>query len=273
MGAPAVPGICRKGEDVAAGQILLSPGIRLTAKEMPALALAGCARPRVARKPKVAIIVTGDELVEPDARPGPAQIRNSNACQLQAQCIHFGAEPSFYGIVKDAEPAIAAALDRAEPENDVILISGGVSMGDFDLVPGVLRQRGYAIHFEKVAIQPGKPTVFGQAGTKFVFGLPGNPVSSFAVFELLAKELLAGLMGLEHHARTAKAELAASLKRRSSDRMSWIPVRMTPEGRAEPVEYHGSAHVTSLAAAGGLVAIPVGVLELPKGSIVDVRQI
>jgi molybdopterin molybdotransferase len=272
-GELTTPGICRRGEDVRAGQALLSPGIRISAKEVAALALAGCVRPCVSRKPRVGIITTGDEIVEPDARPGPSQIRNSNASQLMAQCLQFGAEPSYFGIVGDAGDAIAAALGKAEPANDAILVSGGVSMGDFDLVPGILRRLGYELHFEKVAIQPGKPTVFGRRGTKFVFGLPGNPVSSFTVFELLVKELLAGMMGLRNHARQVKAALACAVKRRSLERRAWIPVRMTQDGCAEPVEYHGSAHITSLAAADGLISIPVGVLEIPGGSIVDVRQI
>jgi molybdopterin molybdotransferase len=164
-------------------------------------------------------------------------------------------------------------IARAKEESDLILVTGGVSMGDFDLVPSLLKESGFTIHFEKVAIQPGKPTVFGQAGNKYVFGLPGNPVSSFLVFEVLVKEFLSSAMGLKNYARLAKCPLATTFKRRTSARRAWIPVRMTAEGSAEPVEYHGSAHITSLACADGFISVPVGVDEIPAGSIVNVRQI
>jgi molybdopterin molybdotransferase len=146
-------------------------------------------------------------------------------------------------------------------------------VGDFDLVPGILKQHGFCILFDRVAVQPGKPTVFGRTGDGYVFGLPGNPVSSFIIFELFVKELLARMMGLNGHVRTAKAILAKPFKRSASVRRAWIPVRLTQEGTAEPVEYHGSAHITSLAGADGIISLPVGVTALEAGSVVDVRMI
>jgi len=272
-GRRAAANICRKGEDVVVGQRLAPSGTRITAKEIAALALAGCVRPTVCRKPRVGIIATGDEIVEPRFIPEQSQIRNSNSCQLHAQCQQFGCEPSDYGIVRDTRDEIGGMIARAKEESDLILVTGGVSMGDFDLVPSLLKESGFTIHFEKVAIQPGKPTVFGQAGNKYVFGLPGNPVSSFLVFEVLVKEFLSSAMGLKSYARLAKCPLATTFKRRTSARQAWIPVRMTAEGSAEPVEYHGSAHITSLACADGFISVPVGVDGIPAGSIVDVRQI
>jgi molybdopterin molybdotransferase len=272
-GRQTAANICRRGEDVVVGQRLVPSGTRITPKEIAALALAGCAQPTVCRKPRVGIVATGDEIVEPRFVPKRSQIRNSSSCQLQAQCLEFGCEPTYYGIVRDTRDTIGSMIARAKKESDLILVTGGVSMGEFDLVPSVLKEGGFTVHFEKVAIQPGKPTVFGQAGNRYVFGLPGNPVSSFLVFEVLVKEFLSGAMGLKNYARLARCPLAKTFKRKTSARRAWIPVRMTPEGSVEPVEYHGSAHITSLAGADGFISVPVGVEEIPEGSIVDVRQL
>jgi molybdopterin molybdotransferase len=265
--------ICRKGEDVVAGRVLVTSGSRITAKEIAALALAGCAYPAVSRRPRIGIIATGDEIIEPAGVPQGSQIRNSNSYQLLAQCIQFGCEPAYYGIAADTQAAIGAAIAAAKPANDLVLLTGGVSMGDFDLVPGILKEHGFQILFDRVAVQPGKPTVFGRVGSRYVFGLPGNPVSSFIIFELFVKELLALMMGLNGHVRTARYTLGKALTRVVSVRRAWVPVRLTPEGIAEPVEYHGSAHITSLAGADGIISLPVGVTALESGSTVEVRMI
>jgi molybdopterin molybdotransferase len=272
-GARIAPNICRRGEDVRSGQKLVPSGTRITAKEIASLALAGCVRPVVSKQPRIGIVATGDEIVDPHLVPQPAQIRDSNSYQLYAQCLQCGCLPSHYGIVKDTTAAIAGIVDKARRENDLILLTGGVSMGDFDLVPSILKDAGYRILFEKVAIQPGKPTVFGHIANHYVFALPGNPVSSFTVFEIFVKELLAGLMLLKTSPPSVKCSLAKVFRRRATVRRAWIPVRITPDGLAEPVEYHGSAHISSLVAADGLITVPVGVSEIPMGASVDVRLI
>jgi len=264
--------ICDLGEDVVKGQKLVSSGIRITPKVIGTMALSGCVKPIVSLKPKIGIIATGNEIVEPENVPGKSQIRNSNADQLLAQCNEFGCEPNYYGIVVDTKEAIASAVKKAKAENDLVILTGGVSMGEFDLVPGILKESGFELFFEKVAIQPGKPTVFGRDGNKFVFGLPGNPVSSFIIFEIIVKELLAGMMGLDNHFKVIRAELNKDIKRKRNVRHAWIPVVFTEEGKVEHVEYHGSAHITSLADAEGLISIPVGDFETKKGTVVNVRQ-
>ncbi len=272
-GSQTAANISRKGADVVAGQIILHSGSRIGPKELAALAATGCVRPRVSLRPRIGIIATGDEIVEPDAFPAESQIRNSNTHQARAQCRQFGLEATYYGIAKDETSAISSLLERARMENDLILITGGVSMGDFDLVPAVLKEQGFLIHFNRVAIQPGKPALFAQRGTQTVFGMPGNPVSSFTVFEILVKEFLAAVMGLTSYVRITRCVLAGALKRSVSVRMAWVPVRINRDGSAKPVEYHGSAHITSLAAADGITAMPIGVCEIPGGSFIDVRQI
>ncbi len=265
--------ICLMGEDVVAGQKLLSAGIRITAKEIASLALCGHVDPLVSKKPKIGIIATGDEIVEPYLTPKKSQIRNTNSYQLVAQCLQFGCDPTYYGIALDTEDAIGKTIVKAKEENDLIIITGGVSMGDFDLVPSVLIKNGFKILFDQVAIQPGKPTVFGRCENKFIFGMPGNPVSSFICFEIFVKEFLAGMMGLKENTRIFKMQLAKEIKRKKNKRLAWIPVRINSEGKAEPVDYHGSAHINALAYADGITSIPIGVNEIKEGNIVDVRQI
>ncbi|MFH0988924.1 MAG: molybdopterin molybdotransferase MoeA [bacterium] len=265
--------ICFKGEDVIAGQTLVSTGVRITPKEIASLALAGCSSPLVSKKPILGIIATGDEIVEPYTIPQGSQIRNTNSYQILTQGNQFGCTTKYYGIVPDTEEAIGRVLTEARSECHVVLLTGGVSMGDFDLVPSLLKNHGFELFFEKVAIQPGKPTVFGRSGNTFVFGLPGNPVSSFMVFEFFVKELLAGMMGLKRFSTILKYRLTNDYKRKRSTRRAWVPVQITADGEAKALEYHGSAHISSLAGADGVITIPIGEREILKGTLVDVRQI
>ncbi len=181
-GQKTADNICYKAEDAKAGDFMIRKGTRLRAEHIAVLASAGCTNPLVSHRPRVGIIATGDELVEPATKPGNSQIRNSNSYQLAAQAASMGALPCYYGIAADTEQTIDTMLKKAMAETDVVLISGGVSAGDFDFVPKILRENNIRLVFEKVAIKPGKPTVFGIAEDGFVFGLPGNPVSGFVLF-------------------------------------------------------------------------------------------
>ncbi len=273
LGEKTADNLCRIGEDVVAGQKLLSAGTKITAKEIASLALCGHVRPLVCIKPKVGIIATGDEIIEPEKTPRESQIRNTNSYQLLAQLDQIGCESNYYGIAIDNEDAINKLIAKAKSENDLIIITGGVSMGDYDLVPGLLVKNGFKILFDKVAIQPGKPTVFGRDENKFVIGMPGNPVSSFICFEIFVKEFLAAATGYENHLKIFKMKLAKEIKRKKNKRLAWIPVKINSNGEIEPVEYHGSAHISSLALADGITSIPIGVNVIEEGQIVDVRQI
>jgi molybdopterin molybdotransferase len=265
--------ICFKGEDVVVGQKLLVAGTRITPSQVAAMALAGNAHPLVSRRPNIAIIATGDEIVEPSVHPGLSQIRNSNSYQLIAHCQQFGGNPKYYGIVGDTNETIERVIEQAKEENDVLLLTGGVSAGDLDLVPALLETTGFQILFKGVGIQPGRPTIFGKAGRKCVFGIPGSPVASFIVFEVLIKELLAAMLGLQKFIATARCSLECTVKRQKTNRIGWRPVSVTPDGKAHAVDYHGTAHISSYALADGIIAIPIGVAELNEGSMVDVRLI
>jgi len=265
--------ICARGEDVRAGDVVLRRGVRLRPQHIAVLASAGCTHPRVARQPRVGVIPTGDELVEPDVRPGPSQIRNSNGCQLCAQALAMGVAPRRYAVAADRTEALAAAVRAARDANDVVLVSGGVSMGAFDLVPDALERNGVRLLFRKIAVKPGMPTVFGVQGNAYFFGLAGNPVSTFVVFEILVKPFLFALMGHDFRPFTGRAALAERIVRKDVARDGWIPVRRDAGGAVRAVAYHGPAHVTSVTAADGLIRVPKGVAEVAEGTLVDVRPI
>jgi molybdopterin molybdotransferase len=269
--------IFRRAQDIKAGQVVLPKGGRIEPPHVAVLASVGCVRPLVATRPRVGIIASGDELVAPAARPGPAQIRNSNGSQLIAQLASLGLTARDYGIVKDAAGEIDAVVKKALAESDVAIVSAGVSVGDFDLVPTVLRQNRVRLLFEKIAVQPGKPTVFGlreqtqDMPRTYCFGLPGNPVSTFVIFELLVKPFLYRLMGHDYAPVFVPMRLDEALTRKDADRQSWNPVRITSEETVRPVEYHGSPHLSALCAADGLVALEIGVASLARGAAVPVR--
>jgi molybdopterin molybdotransferase len=265
--------ICRRGEDLRTGDCMLRAGDRIGPAHVAILASVGCVTPCVSRQARVGVIATGSELVEPEARPLPAQIRNSNSYQICAQITQVGALPRYYGIVDDCVDALRQVIARAKAENDLILLSGGVSMGDFDLVPDALKDNGFEFLFDSVAMQPGRPTIFGHSDTTFCFGLPGNPVSTFVVFEILVKPFLFQLMGHAYCAPLVTAVLDQPIRRRKAVRMSALPVVFTSPKTVCPIDYHGSAHIGAMTQAQGLITLPVGTTELAQGVDVHVRPL
>ncbi len=265
--------ICYKAEDVAGGDTVLEKGTVIGPAEVAVLAAVGFAEIQVSVKPVLAVAATGSELVEPSEKPGGAKIRNSNSYQLLAQARRAGFEAGYLGIAYDSPEAIAAVIEESRKGADVLLLSGGVSMGEYDFVPGVLKEKGYRLIFEKVAIKPGKPTVFGVGGEGFVFGMPGNPVSTFVVFELFVKTFCYALMGGRYRPLKVTAPLASDVSRGRSSRLSHVPVRFDERGSVEKVEYHGSAHIHAYTVADGFIAIPVGVEKIKAGTRVQVTII
>jgi molybdopterin molybdotransferase len=262
-----------RGQDITAGQVVLHKGTLIKPQHIAVLASVGCVNARVSKRPKVAVIATGDELVEPQLKPSPWQLRNTNSFQLVAQLESIGAIVTYYGIAKDTADEINKFFRKAATENDIVTLSGGVSMGDFDLVPGVLKQNNIELLFEKVALKPGKPTVFGKSEELYCFGIPGNPVSTFAVFELLIKPFLYKLMGHDYVPPRIEMPLCETIKRKDTERLSWIPVKITDSGQLKQIEYHGSAHINAISNADGLVSMDIGVAEVPKGTFIAVRLI
>jgi molybdopterin molybdotransferase len=176
-GVAAGANVAPRASEVKLGDVLLETGRVLDPAAVAVLAAAGCARVRVARRPSVAVLVTGDELVEVAATPGPGQIRNSNGPAVAAQAREAGAAVRLLGVAPDELQALRSALESGA-DADMLVISGGVSAGDFDLVEPALEELGYSFLFTKVAVKPGAPLVLGRRGSQLVFGLPGNPVSA-----------------------------------------------------------------------------------------------
>lgn len=269
--------IAAQGAEHKAGDELLGAGQRLDASRLALLAAVGCAEPLVYAPPRVAILATGDELAEPFAAGelGPAQIRNSNAPALAAQTARAGGLPVTLPTARDDPQELGRLIDRGLAEAEMLVLSGGVSKGKFDYVKEVLAERGAEIYFEGVRIRPGHPVVFARVRDRFVFGLPGNPLSAMLTFALFAKpaiQLLAGAraetvaqpffageLGFDYHGRALPLEF-------------FLPVRWSGDlsrMRVLPVPYHGSADLAALAAADGYLVVPEGRSELPAGSIVD----
>ncbi len=265
--------ICYIGEDVKKGQKVLSKETLLKPQHVAILASAGYAFPLVYQVPTVGIIVTGDELVEPPIKPGISKIRNSNAYQLMAQLEEMHISPEYYGIMEDSKEKLKDTIAESAKENNLTIITGGASRGDLDFVPLVIEEVGMQPLFNEVAIQPGKPVSFASGNGKFCFGLSGNPVSSFLQFELLVKPFIYKLMGYTFHPLHIICPLAEKKTRKKAVRLQFFPVKINNEGKAEVIEFHGSAHIGALAEADGLVTFPVGTDELEKNTLVNVRQI
>ncbi len=264
--------ICRKGEDITTGERVLHRGIQIKSSQIAVLATVGAITPLVAKLPRVGIISTGDELVEPRFKPGMAQIRNSNAMQLEAQVRSVPALPFYLGIAPDEGAELRKMVDLAMAANDLVVLTGGVSMGDFDFVPSIMQDAGVEILFDSIAIQPGKPTVFGRRNDTFMFGLPGNPVSSFVLFEMMVRPFLHRMMGHSAEPLEIILPMGIDFSRRKSVRKSMIPVTIR-DGAAFPVEYHGSAHINAYAVASGIMVMEIGTTNINKGEQVNVRPL
>jgi len=265
--------ICLIAEDLREGDLVLENGTLIKAQQIPILASVGKTFIQVYRQPMVAVISTGDELVEPHETPKISQIRNSNAAQIMAQLQQLGITGRYIGIAKDSPESTRKILEEALDSSDMVLLSGGVSMGEFDFVPEILEEKGIEILFKSLAVQPGRPTVFGKKDKQFFFGLPGNPVSSFVQFELLVKPLLYSMMGFHFMPLPLKIPMGVEYNRNKAKRKSYIPVYFNENGEVMPVEYNGSAHIHSYVNADGMIYINIGETTLKKGQLVNVRQI
>ncbi len=265
--------ICAMGEDVRTGELLVKKGTLLEPRHMPALAGMGYPAPEVYVQPSTGIFVTGDELVSPDRKPSATQIRNSNGPQLEAQLRAMHIMVKNYGIVPDSRELLRETFNLAVTENTMTIVCGGVSVGDFDFMPGIINEAGFNIHFHGMRAKPGKRTLFAVKDNKFVFGLPGNPVSSLVVFELLVKPLLMNLQGSSALPVMEEVVLKTEYRVKNNDRTSFIPVIIHADGTALPVEYHGSAHIFAYASANGIMEIPEGVSKLKEGQKINVRRL
>lgn len=265
--------ILYKGEDVKSGSLLLKKGIRIGPVHIGLLASAGNVNPLVFQKPVITVLSSGDELVPPSQNPQPPRIRNSNSAQLVALATQAGAVAFDAGLVEDDPEKILKKIELAADRSDVVIMTGGASAGDLDFTEKVFSMLGATLHFKKLAIQPGKPAQFATLGNKCLFGLSGNPVSSLVQFGLLVRPVIKRMSGLQAADKVYKLPLSRDKQRKRSERLLFFPVRITGDMEAEALEYHGSAHLHAYHRADGLAEFPIGLNELKKGTIVNVRPV
>jgi molybdopterin molybdotransferase len=264
--------IVPRGSEAKAGQMILTHGTRLGYAELALAAQVGETKLRCAARPRVAILSTGDEVVLVDELPGPFQIRNSNSVSLAAQVRLAGGEPVLLGNAADRIEDLRAKIGRGL-EEDALVLSGGVSMGKYDLVETVLKDLGAEFYFDAVAIRPGRPAVFARCGETFVFGLPGNPVSTMVTFELFVAPALDLLSGAEARALPLlQAQLGEALHEKPS-LTHFLPARVEwqgamPEVRALP--WQGSGDIATLAKANCFVVVPPDRQKIAAGESVSV---
>jgi len=269
--------ILPRGREMRAGEMILRSGARLRPQEFGLLAGVGRTSVRVHPAPRVAVLPTGDELVEAPSRPGPGQIRNSNGPMIVAQVHSAGGVPAPLGIARDNVEHLRACI-REGLNAEVLVLSGGVSAGKLDLVPGVLEELGVQAHFHKVVMKPGKPIFFGSRPNAdrpatLVFGLPGNPVSSLVCFELFVRPALRKLQGhADPRARIVRAELAEDYAYRT-DRLTYHPAQLAIEDsrlRVRAVPWFGSADLRGVAPANAFIVLPAGDFVHRMGQCYDV---
>ena len=265
----------RAGEDVVAGETVLGSGTVLGPAEIGMAAALGLVNVPVYRRPRVSVVSTGSELVDVGSPLAPGQIYNSNGYALRAMCQQIGVEPDVLGIAADDRSETKALLSKGL-DYDVLLTSGGVSVGAFDFVKEVEDELGVERLLWGVAMKPGKPLVFGKRGRTLVFGLPGNPVSAMVSFELFVRPALLRLMGFTKTARPRQKAVIAEDIRALKERAHVVRVRLWREGsvwRATSTGDQGSGRISSMIGANGLVFVPAASSGFKAGAEVEVAVI
>ncbi len=268
--------IIRRGEDVHAGDIALKTGVRLRPQDLGLLAAIGVADAEVFLRPRVAVVPTGDEIVPPDHRPGPGQVRDANTYALAALVRQEGGEPHLYGVVKDDYALLLRTLAEARASNDLVLVSGGTSVGAKDEVAraiGELGSPGVIVH--GVEIKPGKPTILALVAGTPIVGLPGNPVSGMVIFDVFVRDVLRGLAGW-----VAPREFGQIVRARMDRRIPSAGVRedhirvaldARPDGTWAVPILGKSGIITTMTRADGVVVVPTGQESVDRGAEVDVH--
>ncbi len=238
-----------RGAEVRSGSVLIPEGTVLDASHVATLAMTGYTTVAVKQRPKVAILATGDEIVEVGEKPAAHQIRNSNSYMLAALVRAAGAHATILPIARDTREALRPLVERGL-EHDMLLVTGGVSAGKYDLVKPALRELGVEFHFERVRVQPGQPTAFGTAGKKPVFGLPGNPGSTLVTFQLFARAALDLIGGQSEPILPLLSARFEAPFRHKLGLTRFLPARLSADGQhLRHISWQGSSDVPALAKA------------------------
>jgi molybdopterin molybdotransferase len=265
--------ICYKGEDFKTGELLIKKGAIINVSQMAVMAGVGKFKIMVSALPKISLIATGSELVEPSEKPEKGKIRNSNASQIISQLQKMNLEVKYIGLAKDDFDELTQLFKTTMEESDFVIFTGGASVGDFDFIPEILMSQGFNILWDRTGIKPGNPMTFSQKSNKYCFGLSGNPVSSLVQFEMIAKPVIYRILGASFQAFRIKAPLSFDFKQRSADRLNLKPVIINELGLVEEIPFHGSAHINALVFANALMEIQEGQTEVKKGELVYVRPL
>ena len=267
-----------RASEIRAGQRVLEAGEEINAARMAVLASFGYAEVPVHRRPRVAVLATGTELVQVGQKPGEDQIRDSNSYSLAAYARLAGGVVERLPFAGDDPVLLRDEVERVAARSDVLVLSGGVSMGRYDFTKTALHARGAELFFERVALRPGKPTVFARLpGGVLVFGLPGNPVSVSVTFNLFARTALRVMQGARDAPPFEETAVLARPAKGAAERTSYLPAALStdPEGRllAEPLKWGGSSDFVAFARATALVIVPAGVKVAEAGSVVKVFRL
>jgi molybdopterin molybdotransferase len=273
---PVEPGrsIVRRASEIKSAETVLRAGEQINAAMIATLASFGYAQVTVGKRPRIAVMATGSELVDVNQKPAKDQIRDSNNYTIEAYAAQSNAIIQRLPLAGDDTAALKSQIARAVATSDVLVTSGGVSMGVYDFTKTALRELGAEIFFERVALRPGKPTVFARLGDTLIFGLPGNPVSVSVTFNLFVRTALRAMQSAtETSLDQEHAVLARDLKG-SLDRESYLPAILRSDEKGtrlvEPLKWGGSSDFVSFARATALINIPAGPAKTSAGSVVRV---
>jgi molybdenum cofactor synthesis domain-containing protein len=269
--------ITKRATEIKRGEIVLRAGETINAAALAALASFGYARVKVGARPRVVVLATGTELVDVSEQPGPDKIRDSNTYSLLAYAEAAGATVEHLPFAGDDEELLQRLIAESAERADVLVLSGGVSMGVYDFTKTALSALGAQVFFERVALRPGKPTVFARLGRTLVFGLPGNPVSVSVTFNLFARTAIRAMQGAKSAALTEESAVLGRTVKGALERASYLPAELRTDaaGRlvAEPLRWGGSSDFVAFTRADALVIVEKGVGVVEAGAIVRVVRL
>ena len=261
-----------RGEDARRGQVLVEAGTVLGPGSLALLASVGCTRPLVTRLPRVLHAVTGDEIVPPEQAPPPGQIRDSNSTLVRAFLNQWGVQPEQHRLPDDESRAGAVLTQSGVSTPDLLLVSGGASVGERDFTRRLLEHLGYTIRISKTNTRPGKPLIVAQRGGAIAFGLPGNPLAHFVCLYLYVRVALDRFSGSRAPSPFEQGQLATDLEADGNARETFWPARCSNENgavRLRPLPWTSSGDLTSLATANALVRVPAGCTKLPRDAAIE----
>jgi len=269
--------IVRRAAEIKAGETVLRAGEDINAAMIATLASFGYAQVKVGRRPRVSIMATGSELVDVDQTPGRDQIRDSNNYTIAAYAALAGATVERLPLAVDDTDELKEQIAEAAAQSDVLVTSGGVSMGVYDFTKAALKELGAEIYFERVALRPGKPTVFARLGDTLVFGLPGNPVSVAVTFNLFARTALRVMQGAKQAGLIDEMAVLARDLKGSIERESYLPAVLRTDEKgtllAEPLKWGGSSDFVAFARATALINVPAGVKMIEAAAQVKIVRL